>query len=226
MHKTVEFDASLATIDHYTKYPTLMPWIGSSYSKEMPRILVIGESHYLDKGVDYHHDEIAWYAGITIPATDARWVNTREIISNGIGSTWRERSKLIYKNIDSALASCVGAAAPTFSQIAFMNYFQRPAQSTGESLVVGPLDRSISAATLTAVASVITPDLIIFCSGLAWRTAKLDGTLDVLSSRTLVRRAVHPSSRWWHVKMKKYDGRSGREMFLGAIAAAGLESQP
>ncbi|QEI06413.1 hypothetical protein FXN63_11665 [Pigmentiphaga aceris] len=210
----------MALIDHYVRYPTLLPWVGKNYQSNPLKLLLIGESHYLKETVTYHHDAANWYANTAIQEDDCAWLNTRGVITKGIETGWKERSKLIFKNIDKALGERqLGVDEPAFSHVAFMNYFQRPAQQSGKSLVHTAQDRLVSASTILAVASCLKPDMIVFCSTLAWRAAASTQTIKALEDITAVKRAVHPSTRWWHTKMRKYKNKSGREMFLEAISA-------
>lgn len=98
------FDTELSLINHYRLYPSLLPWVGQRYESQQVRLLVIGESHYLHNESQYHHDDDAWYTGLEISGYDDRhWFFTRNIINNGLQSHWKEKSKLIYKNIEKAL---------------------------------------------------------------------------------------------------------------------------
>lgn len=57
------FDSQLAGAAHFALYPSLLPWVGMGYRKAELKILLLGESHYLPKGVSYHHNVDAWYSG-------------------------------------------------------------------------------------------------------------------------------------------------------------------
>ncbi len=225
MSWSTAYDRQLAGIGHYQLYPELYPWIGREFHLQPTRILVLGESHYLDPRSAYHHDAAAWYAGLDIQAKDDRhWIKTRTIIANGIKNRWKEKSKLIYRNIEGALhsagVSVVEEASP-FQGMAFMNYFQRPAQVSGASIRVTELDRKHSAAILNSVVDILAPQILIFCSVLAGKEARAAGVLNPLAHRH-IRFAVtpHPASRWWHTPMRKYQGKSGKEMFIHALQAA------
>jgi hypothetical protein len=180
----------------------------------------------LEPGSDYHHDAAAWYGGISIQAkNDRAWTITRKIIANGLANRWREKSKTIYRNIEAAAVDA-GVGAPThvspFHSMAFMNYFQRPAQVSGKSIVVSELDRSHSATVLNSVLEIISPRIVVFCSVLAWRAAR-----ESVQENQHVHFAFapHPATRWWHTPMRKYKGRSGRQIFIEALQTdSGLSS--
>ncbi len=212
-------DSELSIIDHYRLYPSLLPWVGQHYETQQVRLLVVGESHYLKKQSRYHHNDEVWYAGLdTSIYNDRHWFFTRNIINNGLQSDWKEKSKIIYKNIEKALLTsefCDDIEISPFDQIAYMNYFQRPAQVTGKSLIHTPLDRERSAEVFLSVVRALKPDVVIFCSKLAWRAMR---SSDAANAMSTTRFAVtpHPATRWWHTKMKKHNGKSGKELFIEA----------
>lgn len=225
MNWTTAYDRQFATITHFQRYPELYPWVGQEFQARPNKILVLGESHYLNPRSTYHHDAAAWYAGVDIRAADDKtWIMTRNIIANGLASRWKEKSKLIYRNIESA-AHEAGVRSSSldessFHSLAFMNYFQRPAQVSKQSIVVTELDRQHSAAVVNAVLRVLTPRLVIFCSVQAWKAARNAGVLDQAAHpHVKFEFTPHPATRWWHTKMRKYDDNSGKQMFIQAIGA-------
>jgi hypothetical protein len=220
------YDEQFSGIGHYQIYPELYPWVGQDFHSHCPRILVLGESHYLKPDSDYHHDATAWYAGISIQdKSDRAWTITRGIVANGLASQWKGKSKTIYRNIEAAAVDA-GVGVPThvspFHSMAFMNYFQRPAQDSGKSIVVSELDRRHSAAVLNSVLEILTPRIVVFCSVLAWRAAR-ESVREIQHVHFAF--APHPATRWWHTPMRKYKGKSGRQLFIEALQAdSGLSS--
>jgi hypothetical protein len=216
------FDEQFSGIGHFQLYPELYPWVGHAFHSQSPRILVLGESHYLEPSIDFHHDAAAWYAGIRNQTNrDKAGIVTRGIIANGLVNKWREKSKTIYRNIEAAAVDAgVGASTlvSPFHSMAFMNYFQRPAQVSGKSIVVSALDKSHSSAVLNAVLEILNPQIVIFCSVLAWRAAR-----ESVQGHQHVRFAFtpHPATRWWHTPMRKYKGKSGRQIFIEALQTDG-----
>ncbi|MGV8919792.1 MAG: hypothetical protein ACOH2R_18645 [Pseudomonas sp.] len=214
------FDNELECIPHFAHYPKLKPWVGLGYRSALAKILILGESHYLARTSTYHHNPQDWYAGVELAGVpDQGWTNTRGIIQNGINNHWKGASKTIYRNIASALEAGGVMSENPFMSIAFMNYFQRPAEQTGESIIVCPQDLAISAETVGAVVKVIRPDLVVFCSSLAWKSAKKTSLLEDMRGEGLrVRASSHPSSAWWNRPSKRLKGRSGKEAFIAAVA--------
>jgi hypothetical protein len=212
------YDEQFSCIGHFQLYPELYPWVGRAFHSQSPRILVVGESHYLEPSSDYHHDAEAWYAGIDIQAkSDRAWTITRNIVANGIANHWKEKSKTIYRNIEAAAVDAgvsMSTADTPFHSMAFMNYFQRPAQVSGKSIVVSALDRNHSSAVLNAVLEILSPQIVIFCSVLAWKAAR-----ESVQGHQHIRFAFtpHPATRWWHTPMRKYNHKSGRQIFIEAV---------
>lgn len=220
------YDAQLASIRHYQHYPMLYPWIGEQYQRQAVKILIVGESHYLKDGTS-HHDEQAWYAGISTNAIPGiGWANTRKVVGNGVNERWlaHGKAKVMYRHIEDVLREAEGERedqTSPFHRIAYMNYFQRPAEKLGKSITIKPRDRICSAAVLNAVIGIIEPKLVVFCSVLAWKTAKGDGVFKLPDNPT-VRFAVvaHPTTSWWNRPMAKYNGKRGRDMLLEAVKSA------
>lgn len=220
------FDSQFARAEHLSLYSNFLPWVGIGYRKAKLKILLLGESHYLPNGVTYHHDADAWYSGIQITsAEDLKWMATRSIIRNGLHSDWKGRSKTIYRNLSSALvAENFSVEDAPFTSLAYMNFFQRPAEKTGDSIRVKDVDRRISAATVAHVSSCLQPNLVVFCSALAWRAAIEEGLLLTLKSQGCgVGSIPHPASAWWNRKSLIRGGRSGRQVFCDLVKQ-GLEA--
>jgi len=217
-----EFDNKFDAIEHYQIYPEMKPWVGSEYTHSKVKILVIGESHYLDAGSIYHHDTQGWYEGVKVSdKKDWGWIKTRNIISNGINTKWKDKSKAIYRNIEKALFETElykEKQLTVFSDIAFLNYFQRPAQQTGKSIKVSKLDSDISNKVVSQVVTTISPDIVIFTSSLAWRHAKRSGFVKVLDDSLIkCTRAPHPGMPWWNRVSKMYGNRTGKQHFINFV---------
>lgn len=214
------FDPELASSSHFTLYPNLLPWVGAGYRRAELKILLLGESHYLPQGVTYHHDAHAWYSGLEIPsAEDLKWMTTRSIIRNGLKREWKGPSKTIYRNLSTAL-KMVGFApdAAPFENLAYMNFFQRPAEKTGDSIKVKEIDRQVSAATVAHVVSCLRPNLVVFCSSLAWRACNEERLLPRLKSNgCVVGTTPHPASAWWNRQSLTRGGKSGRQVFCDLV---------
>lgn len=215
------FDENLLSIiDHYKKYPEMLPWVGCDYEKESFKLLLVGESHYLDKDITYHHNASAWYGGLTLPDKDKNWIYTRKVISIGIEQNWKSKPKTIYRNADKALMETryYSDDKTAFTKLAFTNYFQRPAEHTGKSIKASKIDQEASSRVFNAVVEILTPDAVVFISSLAYKEAKAGGVLshlDLLSIPFL--RTSHPATAWWYRNSKAYGNKSGRDHMISFI---------
>lgn len=221
-HSSTKYDDQLTKIEHYQKYPELLPWIGSNFDYFEKKLLLVGESHYLDTDSTYHHDSVAWYQGINISdKSDRKWMITRNIINNGIINNWKERSKAIYRNTEKALFESTlftDKSSTAYASVAFMNFFQRPAQKTGKSIVVSEQDKIQSNYIFQQVVKEISPDIIIFTSSLAFNFAQKGGSVKVLKELNIpCTRTPHPGMPWWNRVSKKYGNKTGKEHFIGYL---------
>ena len=211
-----DFDSRLQEIAHYTKYPQMLPWIGKNYAAH--RILVFGESHYLPCASTLHRSISAWYDGVELDKTEIGWTKTRGTIGNGIVKKWNDKSKAIYKNIEKALyeSGAVNGELPTaFTEIAFMNFFQRPANYK-KSIKANSKDAEMANATSEKVVDIIQPSIVIFTSSKAYKHAKL--LRHTLNEKTIEHtKCPHPGSAWWNRATKKYKNKTGKNNFIAFV---------
>jgi hypothetical protein len=188
------------------------------------KILVLGESHFFNGGT-LHHDAEAWYAGIDLATPGLGWANTRKVVGNGVDERWKQnpKGKAMYRRIDTVLRQAEGnrtdGNAP-FHRIAYMNYFQRPAEKACEAIKVKPLDRIHSASVLEVVIGIIEPPLVVFCSVAAWRETSKAHVMDRFRDIVEFAFTPHPTRSWWNRPMKTYGGKRGRDMLLEAVQSA------
>lgn len=193
---------------HYEKYPNLKPWVGSKYGQsEVKKLLIIGESHYLPKGSVSALDAEQWYAGNQGSLTDKEksWINTSGIIEHNIPKNFPKKSHWIYRNVAKEINKVfLGYENPAniLDHVAFMNYFQRPAESEGGSINIKSLDLEVADRTVTDFIKTLTPDLVVFCSSKAGKYGAL--IVRRLGVECIV--APHPSSQWWNRIAKSYGG--------------------
>lgn len=215
----------LSQIEHYKKYPNLIPWIGNAYKQSKNKVLILGESHYLDKNSSYHHEPTKWYEGIDVTdAKDLSWMRTATIIQNGINNGWKEKSKLIYKNLSKALVESkvdeFNVEQP-FHKICYLNYFQRPAEVTGKSINASELDSKVSCAVVNNVIDIVEPNIVVFSSTLAWGHAKKSGLINELKRQGIkCVRVPHAGMPWWNRVSKKYGNKTGKHYFIDFMKEA------
>jgi hypothetical protein len=219
---TSEFDGELATIGHYARYPEMMVAVGNAYGSAPLRMLVLGESHYLDFAEASNHPDL-WYERREFThEASVRNIHTRGIFDNAINGRKRRRSKAIFHSLANALDACgIGAddARSPLQSIAYMNFFQRPAQVSGASIAVDSRDVAEASSVVAEVASILRPQLIVFASRLAWRHAKgsLAGHLALMGIETLD--LPHPATSWWNRPSGPMGKQTGRQRLISAVLA-------
>lgn len=219
---STEYDEELNNIPHYINYPEMRPWIGVNYTHEKVKLLTVGESHYLTMDSKYHLNPEDWYDGVlTSDKEDIGGINTRNVIDRGTATKWKKKSYVIFKNTEDALfSSQLFSDKPdsAYYNIAFMNYFQRPAQVTGKSIRLETMDENIAKEVFLKVVDCINPTAIIFTSSLAYKSAKRSGTLKSLESKKIpFTRSPHPATSWWNRKSKKYKNKTGKDHFISFV---------
>lgn len=220
---STDFDPQLDLIPHYCRYPEMRVWVGRNFASTKTRLLVVAESHYMPDTCTVHHDPIAWYSGVEIPAGARDWMCTRGIIQNGINIRWNTKSKTIYRNIEAAIAaSGIFPDGPrsVFSEIAFFNFFQRPAEVLGGSIRVSQADHEMACMVFKDVVGTIKPTAVAFTSTLASNHAKAGGLKDFLEVNGIAHVTTpHPSSAWWNRPSRPYGDRTGRQSLVDFLTA-------
>jgi hypothetical protein len=198
---TKEFNRKFAEFHHYKNHPQMMPFVGK-YWNDNKKLLVIGESHYLDPGFDV---EIIkdWY-NFSVEELDGEdkeyaygWTNTANIVDT---TDYKPKGHTLWRNIDSAIRET--GFKPTenvFCYISFYNFYQRPAEKTGNSIIITNEDKAIANETLKFIIDVIKPNYLFFVSSKAWQVFDKN-----TFSKDHVGHSAHPSSRWWNMKSSKY----------------------
>jgi hypothetical protein len=202
---TEEFNEQLLTIPHYRTHQHMLPFIGKYWGK-FKKLLVIGESHYLPPDAD-EKTITDWYNLSTkdLDEEDVDYTNTSALIDN----TWYEsKGHTIFRNIDYAIIDSgfkpnYGEYDNSFSYISYMNFFQRPAQKTGDSINVNDTDIKIANETLKNLVLCIKPDYLFIVSGKSWD--HLDKTtFKYLIDQNVLGHSCHPTSANWNTPSMKY----------------------
>jgi hypothetical protein len=221
---THAFDDRLFRIEHYQRYPKMAVAVGDQYITSPCKILILGESHYLNRDSTVSNTPQAWYPGLALGDIEQRHISTRGIVRNVVLGKNPSKSKAIYHALDRAFGTAAlfdSTYGSAFRSIAFMNFFQRPAEVPKESIKVHPADVTVAASVLREVVTTIQPALIVFASRLAWRHALAGGLVaDLRALGVTVDWVPHPATAWWNRSSKRYGGRTGRQKFLEMISTA------
>jgi hypothetical protein len=205
----------LSAVEHFRRYPEMLPFLGSDYEKNnIPRILLVAESHYLPDGSTIHLDPSDWHKGNNenLSEEERRWINTRGILHCGKNQVWKAKGHTIYRHIEQVLLK---AGLPhrenMFEYVAFMNFFTRPAIYKGSFKdIATKKDIDHSKNVFEKVIRIINPEMVCVVSTYSWRyAASVLSNLEVKSQHT-----AHPASHWWNRKSKFGTGRDRMLSFL------------
>lgn len=220
---SAEYAESLSTIPHYVLYPEMTAAVGAHYDVAPVRVLVLGESPYLANPEPSNTPEL-WYEGRDLRHEKTPGnISTRGIFNNVILGKNPSRSKAIFHSLANALAACgmamPGACSPLQS-IAYMNYFQRPAERPGKSILACARDADESDRVIMTVTSILKPDLLVIATRLGWRYARRGLVRKLADADILTTNVPHPATSWWNRPSIPMKNRTGRECFIESIADA------
>jgi len=200
----------------------MKPWVGEKYrSPQHKRLLVVGESHYLPQKSKIHLDAVNWYERkqVELTETEIKWISTSGIIKNNKEKNFPKKAHGIYKNACVVINECsfkYDISSKAIDHYAYYNFFQRPADVTGDSIKVQKIDRDVSETVFLSILGKLDPELIIFTSSLAGKAAsKLVGESGIPYVVT-----PHPTSAWWNRFAKKYNGR-GKDLVPAFLSEYG-----
>jgi hypothetical protein len=182
--------------------PSLTPFIGSKYySGKTKKLFVFGESHYFPEPSKIHLDAERWYVqyshnDLNKEINEVGYIDTKSIIEEAIEHDFNKAYTIYYRiaNALNELGLKYSDEREALQHITYANFFQRPAEKTGESIEVKPID--IRMATEIALLRVqdIQPDLMVFASKKAWNCSS-DFREEVKQLPFLY--VPHPSCPWW-----------------------------
>ncbi len=208
---TTKYDEALGGISHYQKYPKLLPFIGSNYDKRANRILIVGESHYLPK--DTKVDLLKWYDSdeSSLSEEDKNYIDVRGLLTYAIRSNYKADGHTIFRNIESAALEIDFKSlndSHFFSNVAFFNFYQRPAENTGDSIIASQIDKGKGAEIFRQVTDIVNPTHIIFVSSKVRAEFTDEDLCDYYCGHT-----PHPAMPWWNRKSERYGNITGKEKF-------------
>lgn len=234
---TEEFDEDFKKIPHYVQYPQMLPFVGREWGKSRMKILLVGESHYIDGEClaidlpekDYEND---WYELDSKLFSDylANYIRTRGAVNAAENPEISKSTLNIFYNMADVARkgiSSLQSEPHIFPYFSFYNYFQRPAFSEGDSIINSGKDNDVAYETLTEIVKIIKPSGILFASSKAhdafrWYLNSDKG--DDIFKHVLSDYSPHPGCAWWNTEAKKYGLRSngngyrtGREKFADIL---------
>lgn len=198
------------------RFPMMRPYVGCpDCPSDSPRILLVGESHYLPPESTVHLDAASWYASSArdLTAEERDWMDTATIYAKAMAENFANKAHSIWGNSLWAL-NHYGPAYPDYREAAAhvvtCNFFLRPAVE-GESLEVEDLDVHYANLRFQSLLNELRPTAVVFLSRLAFTHLTVPIPVPHLA-------VPHPGSPWWNRASAKYENRIGREYFGQFIA--------
>jgi hypothetical protein len=213
-----DFDKKIQEIDHYKKYPCMMPFIGCKYNEAKLKLMIIAESHYLPEDSDKNLDASLWYENneSILSEEEKNWINTRKIL-NG---EWNNEGHKIYKNIEKSLSEIPGFKANNthrcMDSVVFMNAYQRPANygNSISEILDKNIDNEVATSTICKVIEVVCPDLVIITSIFV-----VNQLWDDIPEFPNVKWGftAHPASLYWNKSAYEYNKEKFKRIITDAL---------
>ena len=196
---STEFDKEFIKINHYKKFPQLIPFVGENYSDNVSyRILLVAESHYLPDYSEKSLDCEKWYSQhpIELDQEEINHTETREVVN----TIWDKNGHMLFRELEKNLALFIPKYnGRSINSCAFMNAFQRPSKN-GITIkhFAKQTDFIVANKILKEVIKIINPSLVIFVSKYAWDSVGYE----IAKSFPKIRFefVCHPGTggRYWH----------------------------
>lgn len=206
----------LATLPHLQKHPNYLPHIGKNFEQSSQRIMIVAESHYIHEKYNGFITPKEWYENpesiYTKIGNNKGWFNTREVLQTYFKDKKNNTVKgglKLFQNLEIAYKT-VFKTSDLFDECVFINYYQRPAESQGDSIIIHSIDSKVALENILTLIDVLKLDKIIFVSSKAYD--------DFIANTTKKQRATLPyigtvphaaASSWWNRKSPKYGIESG-----------------
>lgn len=226
---TENFDSVLIKdIDHYSRYPEMLPFIGGNWEKGK-KVMLIGESHYLPfeeikTYCDYDFQN-EWYSGTSqyLDEGHKSYLNTRKNVE-GVSEGRRNATLLIYSNLQNAIKKIPNFLNKevVFDEFVFLNYFQKPAavkEEVGENRSIQSTLKDIEFAhnNLKKICDILRPNLVIFISSKAFDQFQSieSGAKEFNDYR--IDFVPHAGKQWWNKTSVRYGNRTGKDKFIDLL---------
>jgi len=224
---TNEYNDELLENYHYKNHPQMLPFIGNNWGK-LKKLLIVGESHYVHNDKNDFEDEYMeiinnWYK---LSHKEIRMIIGEKLFNDIISCTntvknhlyWicnqnKLKSYNIHQNVSDAVKEVYKISLnkiEPFTYMSFMNFFQRPSQKAGKSIVPNKEDVDIANDVFQDVIEIIKPNFVFIVSSKAWKFFKSNKLNGIIFGHS-----CHPSSTHWNIKTKGYTKYGSKKMVTG-----------
>lgn len=206
----------------FERFPNLKPYVGEDYwsNESHSQLLVIGESNYFDledAKISCFQDADEWY----VNAPEGSLIPTEELkkkVGNDGKITAKQLSGL-YHTLTKVLNR------KRYSDVAYYNFFLRPAFSDGQSNGFGKKgyyqekDGKVAFSAFCGILDEIKPNIVIFATKLGYdKMEEFKKKTGTDFGKIVIKRVAHPSSKWWNVY--------GKHDFENLLIEHWLEEKP
>lgn len=215
MNYTTDYDeAFMNNFKHLKNHPQLLPFVGAEWNSSPHKLLLVAESHYVPKE---HNNKIGpseWnnveYLKSLNDERIFNMTNTRKNVEEVV----ERRGHIMHKGISSSIMNVFKykSQMDAYRKVSYYNYFQRPAETNGESIKgrITPDDHQLAYDFHKSVVEALKPKWVIFLSELAYYSYKERNSRYVEKN---VSRVPPPTTSYWNKKTKVHDNRTGKEKF-------------
>lgn len=211
----------LLKFPHLKLHKNYLPHIGKNFEDAKQRIMIVAESHYLEKTFDNLINVEEWYSKpekfYSIIGDYKSWFNTRGVVANYLHNRTSKGGLSIFYNLEKSFKN-IFPEADLFNECVYINYYQRPSQQEGLSINVSPIDSKIALENFITIVEVLKITKVIFVSSKAYCDFKAMTSIEKLKALPYIGSVPHPSaSSWWNRKSLKYgingNTATGKEKF-------------
>lgn len=195
----------------FERFPELTPYIDNNYydNETHSQLLVIGESNYFnskDAEISCFLNAEDWYKNapkeLLIPNMLEKKVNNNgKITASQLKGLYHTLTKVLNRKLKEN---------DRYSDVAFYNYFLRPAHDDGQNNGFGKknyyqdIDGEVAFSAFCGILKEIKPNLVIFATKIGFdkmecfrKKTKID------FGNIVIKRVAHPSCKWWNVYGKQ-----------------------
>lgn len=203
----------------FMRFPELIPAVGDNYWREdgkHRKMLLIGESNYFPESLSSESifmDAEQWYRG---DATALIPESIKDAVSNWTGYPPFVKVFKFATNELIANGVPVEPAKGPLDEMAFYNYFLRPALNDGKNkgFKAQAIDEEVAGTALTGIIEKLTPDLVVFVSKSAYNSfVKYCNRHSISFPNVHIDAVAHPSCAWWN----RGGGWNGHEKFRNLL---------
>lgn len=165
------YDKEFSSIPFYNSHSYMLPFVGDNYiSPKHKKLLLVGCNHYMPEKSSIHHNTEKWYKITKLSnSKEENFCNTRGAC---------EQLSFYLGLVDSFLHNVCREEPKSIQDVAFYNFFLRPADYEGNikdlwfSKNDNKIDVEEAKKMLPKVIKICKPDIVVFLSALVWKYAK------------------------------------------------------